>query len=234
MKNSQQARTKGPRTGADSERSQARRAELVAIGRQLFANTSYDALSVDEIAARANVAKGLLYYYFRNKRGYYVAVIEDSVADLIARARSDPDQPATDRLRNVLDGYLRFAQGNEAAYRTVVSGGVGFDTDVLTIRERVREEMLASLAEGAYGRTDLSPIARAALIGWLYCVEGVTLDWLAGGRLHREEVHHLLVLMLLDTFVTIARLDPVWQPPEAALALHAAATGLPRSSGHPE
>ncbi|MFI6581092.1 TetR/AcrR family transcriptional regulator [Embleya sp. NPDC050493] len=193
----------------------------------MFADTSYDALSVDEIAARANVAKGLLYYYFRNKRGFYLAVIEDSVADLVARARSDADQPAADRLRNVLDGYLRFAQGNQAAYRTVVSGGVGFDTDVLTIRERVREEMLTSLAEGAYGRADLSPIARAALVGWLYCVEGVTLDWLVRRELGREEVHHLLVMLLLDTFVTIARLDPAWQPPEAALALH-------RAGAHPE
>ncbi|MFJ8739481.1 TetR/AcrR family transcriptional regulator [Embleya sp. NPDC127516] len=227
MNQSQRPRPQGRRTPPDSERSQARRAELVAIGRQLFANTSYDALSVDEIAARANVAKGLLYYYFRNKRGYYLAVIEDSVADLVARARSDADQPAADRLRNVLDGYLRFAQGNEAAYRTVVSGGVGFDTDVLTIRERVREEMLTSLAEGAYGRSDLSPIARTALIGWLYCVEGVTLDWLARREPEREVVHHLLVMLLLDTFVTIARLDPAWQPPAAALALR-------RSSGHPE
>lgn len=189
----------------------------MAIGRQLFANVSYDALSVDDIAAKANVAKGLLYYYFKNKRGYYLAVIEDSVADLVARARSDEDQPAADRLRNVLDGYLRFAQGNEAAYRTVVSGGVGFDTDVLTIRERVREEMLTSLAHGAYGRSDLSPIARTALIGWLYCVEGATLDWLARGDLARDEVHHLLVMLLLDTFVTIAHLDPAWVPPEAAL-----------------
>ncbi|OPC78792.1 TetR family transcriptional regulator [Embleya scabrispora] len=224
MNKSQGSRTEGRRTPPDSERSQARRAELVAIGRQLFANTSYDALSVDEIASRANVAKGLLYYYFRNKRGYYVAVIEDSVADLVARARSDADQPAADRLRKVLDGYLRFAQGNEAAYRTVVSGGVGFDTDVLTIRERVREEMLTSLAGGAYGRVDLSPIARAALVGWLYCVEGVTLDWLARRELTREEVHHLLVMLLMDTFVTIADLDPAWQPPEAALALHRART----------
>lgn len=36
----------------------ARRAELIAIGRRLFADTSYDALSMDDIARQAHVAKG--------------------------------------------------------------------------------------------------------------------------------------------------------------------------------
>jgi AcrR family transcriptional regulator len=58
------------------ERSLARRAELIAVGRGLFADTSYDALSMDDIARRANVAKGLSYHYFRSKRGYYLAIIQ--------------------------------------------------------------------------------------------------------------------------------------------------------------
>ena len=64
----------------------ARRAELITIGRKLFADTSYDALSMDDIAKQAGVAKGLIYYYFKSKRGYYLAIIEDSVAELVARA----------------------------------------------------------------------------------------------------------------------------------------------------
>jgi AcrR family transcriptional regulator len=37
-----------------------RRAELLAIGRQLFAKHAYDELSIDDVAAAAGVAKGLL------------------------------------------------------------------------------------------------------------------------------------------------------------------------------
>ncbi|MGW7317057.1 helix-turn-helix domain-containing protein [Streptomyces sp. NPDC054854] len=44
-----------------TSRSQVRWAELIATGRKLFASTSYDALSMDDIAKQAGVTKGLIY-----------------------------------------------------------------------------------------------------------------------------------------------------------------------------
>lgn len=170
MNNSQQRGTTG--------RSQVRRAELIAIGRKLFADTSYDALSVDDIAKHAGVAKGLIYYYFTNKRGYYLAIVEDSVAELVARAGAEGEVPNAERVRSTIDGYLYYAEHHQAAYRTIVTGGVGSDSQVLAIRDAVREELVATIAEGAYGRRAVPPIARLALIGWLSGVEGSTLDWI--------------------------------------------------------
>ena len=96
----------------------ARRAELIAIGRKLFADTSYDALSMDDIARQAHVAKGLIYYYFQSKRGYYLAIIQDSVADLVTYAASGLELPQVDRVHRTIDSYLRYAEHNQAAYRT--------------------------------------------------------------------------------------------------------------------
>lgn len=170
MNNSQQRGTTG--------RSQVRRAELIAIGRKLFADTSYDALSMDDIAKHAGVAKGLIYYYFKSKRGYYLAIVEDSVAELVARAAGESELPNAQRVRTTIDGYLHYAEHHQAAYRTIVTGGVGSDSEVLAIRDAVREEMIATIAEGAYGRREIPPLARLALIGWLAGVEGSTLDWI--------------------------------------------------------
>ncbi|MFE4259033.1 TetR/AcrR family transcriptional regulator [Streptomyces sp. NPDC056883] len=170
MNNSQQRGTTG--------RSQVRRAELIAIGRKLFADTSYDALSMDDIAKHAGVAKGLIYYYFKSKRGYYLAIVEDSVAELVARAAGESEQPNAQRVRTTIDGYLYYAEHHQAAYRTIVTGGVGSDSEVLAIRDAVREELIATIAEGAYGRREIPPIARLALVGWLAGVEGSTLDWI--------------------------------------------------------
>ncbi|WP_407840115.1 TetR/AcrR family transcriptional regulator [Streptomyces sp. DSM 116496] len=170
MNNSQQRGTTG--------RSQVRRAELIAIGRKLFADTSYDALSMDDIAKHAGVAKGLIYYYFKSKRGYYLAIVEDSVAELVARAAGESELPNAQRVRTTIDGYLYYAEHNQAAYRTIVTGGVGSDSEVLAIRDAVREELIATIAEGAYGRREIPPIARLALVGWLAGVEGSTLDWI--------------------------------------------------------
>ncbi|MGA4843207.1 TetR/AcrR family transcriptional regulator [Streptomyces sp. G45] len=216
MNNSQQrgadrsSEPERPRARA-TDRSHARRAELIAIGRKLFADTSYDALSMDDIARHAGVAKGLIYYYFKSKRGYYLAIIEDSVADLVERAGSDTELPRVQRVHRTIDGYLRYAEHHQAAYRTIVSGGVGFDAEVHAIRDGVREAMIGTIAEGAYGRREIPPLARTALLGWLCSVEGITLDWI-GPRSHKElerdTVRELLVRTLGETLRVIEEFEP--------------------------
>ncbi|WP_051854839.1 TetR/AcrR family transcriptional regulator [Streptomyces sp. NRRL B-1347] len=224
MNNSQQ-RGSDRSTDADrpqargTDRSVARRAELITIGRKLFADTSYDALSMDDIARQARVAKGLIYYYFKSKRGYYLAIIEDSVADLVERAAGDTELPPVERVHRTVDGYLRYAEHHQAAYRTIVSGGVGFDAEVHAIRDGVREAMVGTIADGAYGRRAIPPLARTALLGWLCSVEGITLDWIGrrdatGEReLSRDTVRELLVRTLRETLNVIEEFEPACPAP---------------------
>ncbi|MCX4552319.1 TetR/AcrR family transcriptional regulator [Streptomyces sp. NBC_01387] len=199
-----------------TERSQLRRKELIVIGRRLFADTAYDVLSMDDIAQHAGVAKGLIYYYFKSKRGYYFAIVEDSVADLVARAAGGTDLPRADRVHRTIEGYLLYAQHNKAAFRTIVTGGVGFDTQVQALRGAVREELIATIAEGAYGHRNIPPLARLALLGWLNAVEGVALDWLGQPDMVRETVRELLVRMLRNTLDTIGEFVPECPSPPPA------------------
>ncbi|MBT3152080.1 TetR/AcrR family transcriptional regulator [Streptomyces sp. CHD11] len=216
MNTSQQSPVR-PRPGArGSRRSSTRRAELIAIGRSLFADTSYDALSMDDIARQAGVAKGLIYYYFHSKRGYYLAIIEDSVAGLVSYAASGAELPPVERVQRTIDSYLRYAGHNQAAYRAIVSGGVGFDTEVHAIRDGVREAIVATIAEGAYGRTDIAPVARMGLLAWVCSVEGATLAWLDRGDLTRETMRELLVRTLGGAMCAIEDLDPAHPAPAPA------------------
>lgn len=191
----------------------ARRAELITIGRKLFADTSYDALSMDDIAKQAGVAKGLIYYYFKSKRGYYLAIIEDSVSELVARAGRHDDLPPVERVHRTIDGYLRYAEYHQAAYRAIISGGVGFDAEVHAIRDGVREAMIGTIAEGAYGKKEIPRLARTALLGWLCSVEGITLDWVGHQELTRETVCELLVRTLGDTLCTVEAFEPSFPAP---------------------
>ncbi|MFF9493192.1 TetR/AcrR family transcriptional regulator [Streptomyces flaveolus] len=199
-----------------TERSLARRAELIAIGRRLFADTSYDALSMDDIARQANVAKGLIYYYFRSKRGYYLAIIQDSVAGLVTTAAGGTELPQVDRVHRTIDGYLRYAEHNQAAYRAIVSGGVGFDAEVHAIRDGVREAIVETIAEGAYGRRDIGPLARMGLLSWVCGVEGATLCWIERPGLPRETMRDLLVKTLGGALRAIEELDPACPAPSPA------------------
>lgn len=179
----------------------------------MFADTSYDALSMDDIARQAGVAKGLIYYYFTNKRGYYLAIIQDAVAELVERAGSAHDLPPFERVQRTVDGYLRYAQHHQAAYRAIATGGVGFDAEVMAIRDAVRARLLGTIALGVWGRDDIPPLARTALTGWLSSVEGVTLDWIAAQELPRETVVELLVRGLGDTLRLIEEYEPSWPAP---------------------
>ncbi|GGZ08925.1 TetR/AcrR family transcriptional regulator [Streptomyces poonensis] len=209
-------RTTGRAGTRGTGRSLARRAELIAIGRKLFADTSYDALSMDDIARQAHVAKGLIYYYFKSKRGYYLAIVEDSVADLVTLAAGGLEAPPVERVHRTVDGYLRYAEGNQEAYRTIVSGGVGFDTQVQAIRDAVRETIVATIAEGAYGRRDIGALPRMGLLGWVCGVEGATLDWIDRPELSREAMRELLVKTLGGTMRVIEELEPAYLAPQPA------------------
>nr|WP_312867048.1 TetR/AcrR family transcriptional regulator [Streptomyces zagrosensis] len=187
----------------------------MATGRRLFADTSYDALSMDDIARQAGVAKGLIYYYFKSKRGYYLAIIEDAVAELVARAEQTRDLPPAERVQQTIDGYLRYAQHHQAAYRAIVTGGVGFDSQVLAIRDGVRERLISTIGALAWGLSSPPPVARLALIGWMASVEGITLDWLQGQELERDAVRALLIRGLRDTLCAIEKFAPQCPAPSA-------------------
>ncbi|MFD6420326.1 TetR/AcrR family transcriptional regulator [Streptomyces sp. NPDC060194] len=203
------------RQRGEAARSAVRRAELIAIGRTLFADTSYDALSMDDIARQAGVAKGLIYYYFTNKRGYYLAIVEASLAELTQHAAAARDSPPAERLHRTVDAYLRYAQGHQEAYRTIVCGGVGFDAEVHALRAGVREVLMTEIARGAYGRPDIPQPARLALLSWLHGVEGVTLDWLDRPEVPRDTLRLLLARLLRVTLTTIEEFEPGCPAPAA-------------------
>lgn len=55
---------------------------------QLFAERPYHGVRMDEIAARAGVAKGTLYLHFRDKEALYLALIDDGLRRQLADVRA--------------------------------------------------------------------------------------------------------------------------------------------------
>jgi AcrR family transcriptional regulator len=185
-----------------------RRSELLDTGRRLFAGHAFDELSIDQIAARAGVAKGLLYYYFGSKRGYYVAVVEAAAAQLRERTATDPSDPPGERLAHALDAYLGFVEEHADGYRALISGGVGTDRQVRGVVEEERRRQLGLVAEGLAPGEEPRPALRAALEGWMSFLEGISLDWLANRDLERDDVRALIVNALAGAIVAARSVDP--------------------------
>lgn len=53
-----------------------RREQLIDIGRTLFAEKGFEAVSVEEIAAKAGVSKPVVYEHFGGKEGLYAVVVD--------------------------------------------------------------------------------------------------------------------------------------------------------------
>jgi len=62
-----------------------RRAQLLDVGRALFAERGYDATSIEEVASRAGVSKPVVYEHFGGKEGLYALVVDREMQRLLDR-----------------------------------------------------------------------------------------------------------------------------------------------------
>jgi AcrR family transcriptional regulator len=62
-----------------------RRRQLLDIGRELFAQKGFEATSIEEIAARADVSKPVVYEHFGGKEGLYAVVVDREMQNLMDR-----------------------------------------------------------------------------------------------------------------------------------------------------
>jgi AcrR family transcriptional regulator len=63
---------------------QERREQLLVVGRRLFAEKGFEAVSVEEIAAKAGVSKPVVYEHFGGKEGLYAVLVDREMNELLA------------------------------------------------------------------------------------------------------------------------------------------------------
>lgn len=174
----------------------ARRAQLIALGLEAFSARPYDEVSLDELAQRAGISKGLLFHYFASKRSFYAAVIEHAADELLRRIESDPAQPPIEQLRAGLDAYLAYVDEHAAAFAALMRSGIGSDRSLARIVDRTRASLVDKIAEALPSMAQ-SPLVRTALRGWVGAVEAASLDWAEHRDVDRGALRALFESMLL-------------------------------------
>ena len=139
-------RTRAPKVDAET-----RRQAILDAALSVFAEHGFEAARLDEVAARAGVAKGTLYLYFRHKEALFEELVRSAVAPVIEAHRqgspptppcrplrcSMPSSPCSRRrcwarnrkllLRLIIAEGPRFPAIAEFYYREVVSRGLEAD-----------------------------------------------------------------------------------------------------------
>ena len=99
-----------------------RREQLLAVGRGLFAAKGFDGTSVEEIAARAEVSKPVVYEHFGGKEGIYAVIVDREVQGLTAAltgalAEGGHPKVMVERTALALLGYI---ETSEDGFRILV------------------------------------------------------------------------------------------------------------------
>ena len=177
-----------------AHQTEERRAQLLALGKRIFSAHPYDVVSTELIAEEAGVSVGLLYHYFGNKKGYYVATIRAAADEVLAATRFPPGRPFGESALVALAGFLDFVEANSLLYQGLMRGGVGADPEVHTILEEVRTTVINRLGDAA--GVSPGPALRLRVYAWLGLCEAATLRWLQHREVTRDELLHLLVTSL--------------------------------------
>jgi AcrR family transcriptional regulator len=150
---------------------QERREQLLNVGRRLFAEKGFEAVSVEEIAAKANVSKPVVYEHFGGKEGLYAVVVDREMAyllDSMIKALGDHDEQVSARLlleraglalfdyiEQYPDGFRILVRDTPAA-RDPDAGGVGFTGTFATVIVDVAAKV-TDLLEDQFRAHDLNP-----------------------------------------------------------------------------
>jgi AcrR family transcriptional regulator len=154
-----------------------RRAELLALGAEVFGQRPYDEVRIDEIAERAGVSRALMYHYFPDKRAFFAAVVKGQADQLFEATNSLPDlgQSLFQEVRSGVLAYMEYhRQHPHAAWAAYVGLGrsdpvlLGIDDEA---KDRQMEHIMSRIIEVDGPGNDLEPDVerdlRIMVHGWL-------------------------------------------------------------------
>jgi AcrR family transcriptional regulator len=173
-----------------------RRRQILSAARRLFNERHYGAVSLDEIAAEAGVARGLINHYFGTKRDLYVEVVRamvrvppPPVPEYVQG--TTPEQ----RVATSIDDWLEMVWRNRETWLASMGGaGLGSEDEIGSIFEDAREEAAARMIAvlGLGPAEQRAPEVRALFRAYSGMAEAATVQWLKHERLNREQVRELL------------------------------------------
>lgn len=153
---------------------------------QLFEEKGFEATTVDEIAARADVAKGTFFNYFPRKEAVLHAITErqlDAIEAVVEQLAPDP-QPVSAKIHAVYAKACALYSQNPALHRhAIIEMLRGPLSDAVNIDVRAQSFMRALVVEGQQRgqlRTDVEPDRMAytlrsvffmTVLVWVHCPE---------------------------------------------------------------
>ena len=114
---------------------ESRRSSILKAARKLFFDRGFKNVTVDNIAAKAEVSKGSVYLYFKSKEEIYTQIlINDSIATFedFKNKFSARETPAAQLLLEFADNYINYFLNENELFRILMTFMLHADDMILT------------------------------------------------------------------------------------------------------
>ncbi|GAA2436905.1 TetR/AcrR family transcriptional regulator [Mycolicibacterium llatzerense] len=189
------------------------RRRILEVAVEAFSEQQYDDVAVGDIASTAGVAHGLLFHYFKNKRGLYLAAMEEAAREFDAAHQGDSNLPPGAQMRQRYYNQFAYLARHRGLATRLVLGGRGADPEAWAFFEEHRwreiDRGCAALGLDAQ-RTALRIMLRSATAA----VDAVVAFWHQNGQ--PFEVTELTDILFEQTILALrgaAQLDPTLAGP---------------------
>lgn len=126
---------------------EARRAQLLSVAREVFAEDGYPGAAMEKIAQRAGVTKPVLYQHFEGKKELYLALLDSDMSRLLAQVsgaiESAHDNPS--RIRKGLAAYFNYIEANVDSFRLLFRETMGADPEFRESIDRFHDAAATSI-----------------------------------------------------------------------------------------
>ena len=197
-------------TGPDSADLSSRQARIIRTGYQVFSEKGIGATSLQEVAERAGVSKGLILYHFESKERFALATMEWALTRTAERIRRsmEPDAAPQDRISAMLGAIFNDADSNRSFYLAYLDllglaarvdqyGRVN-DTFRTIVNSLYRDVISSGVDDGVFDVIDLDEAADAvrAIIDGSFLVWLQESDWRVAHARYRDRCERTILAYL--------------------------------------
>ncbi len=119
----------------------ARKREILEAAQRVFAQKGFHQATIDEIAKEAELAKGTIYLYFKNKRELFYSLVEEKTEYLmnLIRKEAKKKEGPVEKLSAITRHQLGFYEANRDFFKIITSESSRFE---LGLKDELRKRIM--------------------------------------------------------------------------------------------
>ncbi|QNE17377.1 TetR/AcrR family transcriptional regulator [Kribbella qitaiheensis] len=185
-------------------RPEERRTQILEAARRVLEADPHRELSVELVAAEAQVSPALLFHYFGSKKKFQYAVIEEAAAEVMLRTAPDLSLPPEEQLRSGIRAFVRAVLEAPQLYRATLLMSAAGDPAVRALHTELRQVFSQWVIDAvAASGIEVTPAVELACHGWQGYVEQTLLSWIDNPTVSPETLEHLCERSLAALLTTV-------------------------------